>query len=275
MKHALGVFVPFFVIALWAFPVLGKTSSEYKIVHADAVSHGASRQELAGNVVVEFGDIRLSAGRMVYEPSKSQLQAWENVKIIDPSFSLYCSRLSYALKKGEAVAWGDPKLVFSEAKGQDMVARTVLTGVQIWIFSKEQRVQVFEDVVISRYEPSSDNSGNIEFRVQCESMEALRRVQRTTFKGSVILETPSVGAQSERAVYDQLNKRFYLLGNSKAWNYSLTGDRVNAVEGEKIVYFLKKKKTVVIGNVVADVKPDVKTGDRKIPARVDTLSIGY
>lgn len=245
--------------------LLANPENKYKIIKADAVSHGTSRQELSGNVVVEFGEIRLSAGRMVYTPAKKELNAWGDVKIIDPTFNLYCDRLNFSLGKNEAVAWGSPRLVFMEGKGNQKVSKTVLTGVQIWIFSKEQRVQVFEDVCISKYEASADDRAEVEFRVRCTSMEALRRVRRTTFKGQVRLETPTVGASSSRGIYDQLNNRFYLLGDSRAWNYSVSGEKVNSVEGDKIVYFLKEKKTVVIGNVVADVLPDVKTGERVIP----------
>jgi len=244
---------------------------KYKIVHADAVSHGGVRQELSGNVVVEFGKIRLKASRMVYDSSKSELKAWGNVEIVDPSFKLFCSRLNYYIKKSEAVAWGDPRLIFIEEATDGKESKTILKGVQIRIFSKEQRVQVFEDVVLVKHKASSDESGAIEFRVQCESMESLRRVRRTTFKGKVMLETPTVGAASDKAIFDQLNSRFYLLGNSNAWNYSLSGDKVNSVEGGKIVYFLKEKKTVVIGNVMADVLPDVKTGERIIPLRIDEI----
>lgn len=262
-----------FVFLSLVHPLSASEPDKYRIVQADAVSHGSVRQELSGNVIIEFGDIRLSAGRMVYNSAKKELKAWEDVKVIDPAFNLYCGRLNYSLKKNEAVAWGNPRLVFLEGKDQQKVSKTVLTGVQIWIFSKEQRVQVFEDVCISKYEAAgSDDRGAVEFRVRCTSMESLRRVRRTTFKGNVTLETPTVGATASKGIYDQLNSRFYLLGNSKAWNYSLSGDKVNSVEGDKIVYFLKEKKTVVIGNVVADVLPDVKTGERVIPHRVDNLA---
>lgn len=265
------ILVAFFSLAFLNFVSLlpAVEGNNYKIIQADAVSHGASRQELSGNVIVEFGDIRLSAGRMVYTSLKRELNAWDEVKIIDPTFNLYCDRLNYSLQKNEAVAWGNPKLVFVEGKEGKEISKTVLTGVQIWIFTKEQRVQVFEDVCISKYGSSADDKAEVEFRVRCTSMESLRRVKRTTFKGEVSLETPTVGASAARGLFDQLNNRFYLLGDSKAWNYTLSGDKVNSVEGDKIVYFLKEKKTVVVGNVVADVLPDVKTGERVIPERID------
>ncbi len=242
----------------------------FKVLHADAVSHGDNRQELVGNVIIEREGIRLYAGRMVYTKSIGLLEAWRNVEIRDPSFNLKCARLTLKTKENEAVAWGNPLLTQKEKKN-DKSNETTLTGVQVRIFSKEKRVQVLEDVVLTRYEIKGEKKV-VELRVRCRSMDALTAAKRSTFKGGITVETPQIGAGAERALYDQLSNKFYLIGAAKAWNFDSSGRKVNLIEGDKIVYFTREKRTVVIGNVTADVEPEIKTGERTIPVRMDPVS---
>ena len=242
----------------------------FKVLHADAVSHGENRQELVGNVIIERDGIRLYAGRMVYTKDEGRLEAWRSVEIRDPSFNLKCSRLTLKTKENEAVAWGNPLLTQREDKS-DKRFETTLTGVQVRIFTKEKRVQVLEDVVLTRFEIKGQNR-KVELRVRCRSMDALTGAKRSTFKGGLSIETPQIGASAERALYDQMANKFYLIGVAKAWNFDSSGRKVNLIEGDKIVYFTKEKRTVVIGNVTADVEPEIKTGERNIPVRLDPVS---
>jgi len=249
----------------------GKTNEgPFKVLHADAVSHGTNRQELVGNVIVEREGVRLQAGRMVYDTAAGVLDAWRDVEITDPSFRLTCTRLTFTTKEDEAVAWGDPTLHQREDRDGHHF-ETTLTGVQIRLFTKDKRVQVLEDVVLTRTKVANDVRV-VELRVRCRSMDALSGAKRSTFQGGVAVVTPSVGASAERALYDQLADKFYLLGGAKAWNFDASGNKVNVIEGDKIVYFTKQKRTIVIGNVTADVEPDIKTGERAIPLQVSPVS---
>jgi len=242
-----------------------------KIVSADTVRQERDAQELLGNVVLDRGGLRLSATRMRYSRKDGVLQAWDNVEIRDPEFVLLCDRLSFDIRNDEVVAWGAPRLIQREEKSA-RAFETELTGVQVRIFPKERRVQVLEQVVLSRYLLKQGKRNAVELRVRCRSLDLLSAARRSVFKGGVSIETPTIGATGDHALFDQLAGTFYILGRSEAWNYGDSGCRVNVVRGEKIVYFLEERRSVVIGGVTADVEPDVKTSARAIPMRVDPVA---
>lgn len=241
----------------------------FKVVHADAVSHGSNRQELLGDVIVERDEHELHAGRMVYSSESGLLEAWRNVAIKEEDLELECRRLSFSTRKDEAVAWGDAKLHQKELRGRRRYL-TTLSGVQIRLFTKEKRVQVLENVLLTRY-LEEKNGKSVELRVSCRALDALYSTMKSTFKGNVEVETSTVGARAQRAIFDQRSGKFYLLGNAQAWNFDASGNRINIITGDKIVYFTKEKRTVVIGNVTASVEPELQSTERKLPLSVDTI----
>ena len=242
----------------------GRSEEPIEIVHADAGTQGGTRRELVGNVQVRRGGMKLRADRVVYRPREEMLEAWGDVKLQDPVFRLSCRRLTLNGRSNEVVAWGAPVLRQEELDGAGGRTVTTLSGMQVRIFIDERRIQVFDEVELAR---SKEDGGkkNVELRVRCKAVEALSGIKRSTFKGGVWLDTPSVGARAQRALYDRMAGRFYLPGGAEAWNYSTSGARTNVIEGDKIIYFIREKRTIVIGNVTADVEPDVKTGPRPLP----------
>ena len=242
-----------------------------RIVSADRVRQDRDVQELFGSVVLERGELRLSAARMRYSRRDGILEAWDAVEIRDPDFLLECARLSFDIHKEEVVAWGDPRLIQREGTGARSF-ETELVGVQVRIFAKERRVQVLERVVLSRFLLDKGERASVELRVRCRVVDALTQARRSVFKGDVSIETPTIGAVGQRALFDQMAGTFYILGGAKAWNHDESGQAINVIRGEKIVYFLDDRRSVVIGGVTADVEPDVRTGSRVIPLRVDPVT---
>ena len=242
-----------------------------RIIDADSMTQGPRYCNLAGNVVVARGQLRLSADRMRYDRQSGALEAWGAVEVFDPAFSLTCSRLTFSTRTDEAVAWGNPTLRQKEEEaGGRETFETELTGVQVRVFSRERRVQVLEDVALTRYKVVG-GVRVVDLRVRCRSLEALSMARKSSFKGGVAIETPLVGARGERAVFDQVSGKFYIIGRASAWNFDGSGRKINVVRGDKIVYFTREKRTVVIGNVTADVAPEKRTGERRIPVRVSPV----
>lgn len=245
----------------------------FRIVAADTVRQGDPVYELVGGVVLEREGVRLGAQRMVYDRSSGRLEAWGGVEITDPTFALACDHLVLATREDEVVAWGGASLRQREDRGEGAF-ETELTGVQIRLHPKEKRVQVLEDVVLTRFVVEGAERRSVDLRVRCRSLDALSGARQSTFKGDVVVESPTVGARGDRALFDQASGRFYVMGGARAWNFDEGGRPVNVVAGDKIVYVTGQRRTVVVGNVTADVRPDTRTGTRTIPLKPDPATRG-
>ena len=125
-------------------------------------------------------------------------------------------------------------------------------------------ISALEDVVLTQWElrPRPE----LILRIRCRSMDALMEGKRSMFKGNVRVSTPELGATGKRLYFHQVDRKFYVVGDARAWNFDEKGKRTNMIVGNKIVHFLDDRRSVVLGGVTAQVYPDKKTGRRTLQA---------
>jgi lipopolysaccharide export system protein LptA len=138
-----------------------------------------------------------------------------------------------------------------------------MRAVQLRLFPREGRVEAIEDVEVEQTRRIGGEPV-IEMRVTCRVAEILARGKRNIFKGDVRVETPDIGAEAGRMLFEQESRRVYLLDGARVWNYDSGGKRLDELQGDKVIYFLDEARTVALGGVRASVVPEGKPGQRTL-----------
>ncbi len=248
-----------------AAPAQKAASSEVpiRILHADRLplDRGQSQMVLEGHVRVARGETKLSGESMKWSKDVNTLEIWGGVRIVDKDFRLASEHLLYDLAEDAVTAWGNPRLeqVSPGGKGESIE----LTSVQLRLFPKEGRVEAIEDVILEQ-RVSDGTKTRVEMRVACRVAEVLARGRRNVFKGDVKVETPDIGAEAGRMLYEQESRRVYLLDGARVWNYDSNGSKLDELRGDKVIYLLDEARTIALGGVRASIHPEGSPGQRTL-----------
>lgn len=234
-----------------------------RILHADRLplDRGQEVLVLEGHVRIAKGTTTLSGEYLKWTRPAQLLELRGDVVVKDKDFRLSSEHLHYDLVAEAATAWGRPRLA---QEAGDVGGREILMrAVQLRLFPKEGRVEALEDVEVEQMARSGSES-TLEMRVTCRVAEVLSRGRRNIFKGDVRVETTDIGATSGRMLYEQESRRVYLLDGARVWNYDSSGEKLDELRGDKVIYFLDEARTIALGGVRASVHPEGHPGPRTL-----------
>ncbi|MBI2945539.1 MAG: hypothetical protein HYY25_15200 [Candidatus Wallbacteria bacterium] len=86
--------------------------------------------------------------------------------------------------------------------------------------------------------------------VTSQELESYVADGRSVFKGDVKIDSLTLGARGDRAVFYERAERLYLFGRAQAWQVDGDGKAGRIVEGEQILHNLKTGRTVALRGVV-------------------------
>lgn len=237
-----------------------------QILHADRLpaDRGQQTMVLEGHVRLRKGETDISGERVTWDRSKRTLDVRGGVRVVDATSRLACDHLLYDLDQEAVTAWGRPRI--EQRPVGDIGDTIVLTAVQLRLFPSEGRIEAIEDVLVEQLtRASADARQLLTMRVTCRVAEILARGKRNVFKGDVEVETPDIGAEAGRMLYEQESRRVYLLDGARVWNYDSGGRKLDELRGDKVIHMLNEGRTIALGGVRATVHPDATSGTRVLP----------
>lgn len=236
---------------------------QLKILHADKlpIDRGQNELVLEGHVRLQKGTTRLSGERVRWLKGARTLEIRGGVRIEDTATTLTCAHLLYDLGEDAVTAWGRPRIEQSPQPGRP--EQVILTAVQLRLFPKQGRIEAIEDVLVEQVAGEGADE-RVEMRVSCRVAEVLARGRRNVFKGDVKVETPDIGAEAGRMLYEQESRRAYLLDGARVWNYDTGGQKLDELRGDKVIYLLDEGRTIALGGVRAAVHTEAKQGQRAL-----------
>lgn len=243
--------------------VPAETEDPIRILHADRMpmDRGQDVLVLEGHVRLAKGDTVLSGQHMKWLRSRRTLEISGDVSVQNKTSRLSSEHLLYDLEEDAVTAWGRPRL--RQSSNQGLGEDVVMRAVQLRLFPGEGRVEAIEDVEVEQTRGQGAERA-IEMRVTCRVAEVLARGKRNIFKGDVRVETPDIGAEAGRMLFEQESRRVYLLDGARVWNYDSRGRRLDELQGDKVIYFLDEARTVALGGVRATVIPEGEPGQRTL-----------
>lgn len=241
----------------------GTPEEPLQILHADRLpaDRGQDTMVLEGHVRLRKGRTDISGERVTWDRRARTLDIRGGVRVVDETSRLGCDHLLYDLDQEAVTAWGRPKI--EQRPPGDVGDTIVLTAVQLRLFPGEGRIEAIEDVLVEQLtRAGAEDRPQLSMRVTCRVAEILARGKRNVFKGDVVVETPDIGAEAGRMLYEQESRRAYLLDGARVWNYDSGGRKLDELRGDKVIYMLNEGRTIALGGVRASVHPDATSGQR-------------
>jgi lipopolysaccharide assembly outer membrane protein LptD (OstA) len=211
---------------------------------------------LKGNAVVEREDIQLSADEIFYNNDKKEAYATGNVKLNHVDFILESGQLRLYLKGNRyleqmmekdmvMIAQKHPKLT---EKMKENGQYSQITAVEIKFYKGSEKIEAFENVKMVQMMhdglKSKEETVVLGDFMEYKSSDRLARV-----KGNVKLDSKDLGARGERLIYYQGQSKFYMIGDAHVFQYDAQGKVKDTISGNKILHFLKEKRTILMGNI--------------------------
>jgi lipopolysaccharide export system protein LptA len=105
---------------------------------------------------------------------------------------------------------------------------------------------------------------DLDFRALADALDFNLRTHRAVLKGKVTVESPTYNVEARRLVYDSVAGRFTAVGDATVVGFDSNGNVSSTVAGNKIVHFLKERRSMVLGGVSGEIDTGATGGRREI-----------
>lgn len=247
------------------------TDGHVKVTGDSMVQMTDSEVEVTGHVRASRRGIGLETDRVRYDRITMRLDSVGNVKVQGRNFELSCGKLTLHSRQEIGVAWESPRILQVKKDGSGEVSeRTEISAVQVSFFTNEDRVEGLERVRIYRW-MRRNGEMVLDFKISADSLDANMLTGRSVLKGNVQVESPTHRVTANRLVFDQYKGRFTAVGEARVEGLNAAGQITNVVEGNKLVYFIEQRRTIVSGGVAGVIDAEKQGGMRVIDVTADQL----
>lgn len=202
-----------------------------------------------------------------YSEKTQIVEAYGKVMLEDPSYTLTCGMVIAYFSENRGVAKQNPVVIEKvpdKESSMEVGVRTPvkerylkLSGTEITSFFEEDRLVARDNVhVYELYFPQFLKPGESEIasKMTCDFLEMFLKENKSIGRGNVVMESESITAFGEEAVYYHDEEKLIITGNARAHQKIEGSKQQNTVSGEKLVYFVKTGRIVVL-KARADVFP--------------------
>jgi len=227
-----------------------------------------------GNLKAVNGDMVLTGDWGKYYEKNQIVEAYGKVRIDNPSYYLTCGMVIAYFEEDRGIAKQNPVVIEKVEKKRStgeigIVAPAKnkylkLTAREIISYFNEDRMVANDNVVVQeilfpRY--VKPGMSNISSEMTCDSLEMFMKENKSIGRGHVIMKSGNITAYGDESVYYHDEEKIIITGNASAVQDIGQKDKKNRVTGEKLVYFVKTGRIVVL-KARADVYPaSEKTGN--------------
>lgn len=238
--------------------------SHVKVSGDSMVQMTDSEVEVTGHVKASRRGIGLETDRVRYDRVSMRLDSVGNVKVDGRNFQLTCGKLTLHSRQEIGVAWESPRILqLKKDAAGEVSERTEINAVQISFFTNEDRVEGLERVRIYRW-MRRNGEMVLDFKISADSLDANMLTGRSVLKGEVQVESPTHRVTANRLVFDQYKGRFTAVGDARVEGLNGSGQVTNVVEGNKLVYFIEQRRTIVSGGVAGVIDPEKQGGGQRV-----------
>jgi len=255
----------------------GKEQKESNIVVYGDIMEGFPDgvRIVRGNLKAINGDMTLTGDWGKYYESNQIVEAYGKVKIDNPSYYLTCGMVIAYFDEDRGVAKQNPvvieKVEKSSTTGEIGIVSPVknkylrLSAREITSYFNEDRMVAndkvhVEEILFPRFVKPGMN--NVVSDMTCDSLEMFMKENKSIGRGNVIMKSGNITAYGEESVYYHDEEKIIITGNAKAVQDTGQKSKKNRVMGEKLVYFVKTGRIVVL-KARADVYPGSEQKEKK------------
>lgn len=198
---------------------------------------------------------------------KTQIvEVYGQVKVEDPSYTLKCGMIVIYFNEDHGIAKQNPVIIEKVAEVVKENGRKLpVKQKYIKLMAREINSYFDEDRIVARGNVRVDEIYFKQFlkpgmpvvasTITCNSLEMFLKENKSIGHGKVHLKSGDIEAYGEESVYYHDEEKLIITGNARAYQSIPNSKKRNKVEGDKIVYFVKSGRLVVL-KARADVYPD-------------------
>ncbi|MDD2717445.1 MAG: LptA/OstA family protein [Candidatus Wallbacteria bacterium] len=271
--------IPFmFLCILTSFLLLAEVPDS-----GEVTVYGDIMEGYPDGVRVVKGNLKAVQGKQIltgdwgkYYEQTQIVEAYGQVKLDDPGYTLTCGMIMSFFSEKRGVAKQNPvvieKVPLAEGTGEiSMVPIREkymrLTAREITSYYEEDRMVANDNVIVEEHFFSNfqkPGKPEISSTLNCQSLEMFLKENKSIARGNVMMKSEDITAYGDEAVYYNDEDKLILTGNAKALQQIPGSGKQNQVSGEKIIYFMKDGRTVVLKGR-ADVYPGNDAGSNPNP----------
>ncbi|MDD5091874.1 MAG: LptA/OstA family protein [Candidatus Wallbacteria bacterium] len=266
--------LPFVIIfALTAVVIPLWSQSEVRVYGDLMEGFSDGTRIVKGNLKAIQGEQELTADWGKYYEKTQIVEAYGQVVLEDPSYTLTSGMIMIYFSEDRGIARQNPvvveKVAERETTGEVSVKLPVkerymrMSGREITSFFNEDRIVVTDNVRVEEHwfeqflRPGMPRIASV---MTSDNLEMFLKENKSIARGNVVMDAEDITAYGEEAIYYHDEEKLIITGNARALQKIPGSDKKNQVVGEKIVYFVKDGRMVVL-NARADVYPAGEESD--------------
>ena len=204
--------------------------------------------DVIGSAWAKKTDSEIKADKMSFNRKRNTLTADGNAVASKPEVVVKAGHLEYWIDREAGTATENPKAVMMTPRTtSEDETRSDLVAKSIEMDFKHQILEGKEDVSLQRL-VKFEGDWEPDYKIRAKSVTSLYAKGRSTFKDDVKIEASKVGAEGDRAIFYQGTGKLYIIGHAKAWEFDDDHQKLNPIEGDKLLHDLHTNKTRVLGN---------------------------
>lgn len=212
--------------------------------------------DVIGTAWARKADSEVRADKMTFNRQRSTLSADGNAVASRPDLTVRAGHIEYFVDREAGTATENPKAVqMTPRTTSEDETRSDLTAKALEMDFKRQILEGKNDVQLERH-VKIEGEWEKDYTIRAEFVTSLYGKGRSTFKDNVDIDSSKVGALSDRAIFYQGRAKLYLIGHARAWEYDEDHQKLNPIEGEKILHDLRTGRSQVLGHVKTNMQED-------------------